>query len=267
MRINKISKDKLNEYIINEFTTRQIAKIEEVDPSYVSYLSKKYGINKYWKYSKPIINTEYFSKINTPEKAYILGFCLADSTLTNEQFSCGICLKDKEILDFFSKEIGFHVRTYNKFNKKTKTYPSANIFTRQNQILKDLRMLFGGTIKKERHFPIIAKNLEPYLVLGFFDGDGCITWGVRKDRNRIWHKISFTSSYKLLCGIQNILIKVGIPSKIYPKKDCDCFVMDICDRVSILKILNYIYKDLVILNRKYEKANALRLELGELGEA
>ena len=39
-------------------------------------------------------------------------------------------------------------------------------------------------LKKGRNLPITSKKLEPYLLQGFFDAEGCITWGYRADRNR-----------------------------------------------------------------------------------
>ena len=130
-----------------------------------------------------------------------------------------------------------------------------------------MHKLFGGRLKEERHIPIIKKELESYLVQGFFDAEGCITWGYRKDRNRLWQKISFTSKYKMLEGIQNIFIKNNISTKIRPKSKSDCHVMEICNKKEVIKILKFIYSDenFIILNRKYEKSKALRLELEGFG--
>ena len=104
-------------------------------------------------------------------------------------------------------------------------------------------------------------------MLGFFDGDGCITWGRRKDRNIIWHKVSFTSSYSILYGVQQFLFKLGITTQLKPKQNEDCFVLEFSNKTDVLKFLDYIYpnNEFIILQRKYLKANALRLELEEFG--
>ena len=133
-----------------------------------------------------------------------------------------------------------------------------------------MKMLFGGTSKDSRHIPVIPQKLEMYLLQGFFDAEGCITWGKRKDRNRVWHKVSFTSKYKMLEGIQNILYKNGIPTKLKPKSDgSDCFVIEFSSKNAVLDFLNIVYsdKDFIVLKRKYKNAQALRLELGEFGES
>ena len=103
------------------------------------------------------------------------------------------------------------------------------------------------------------------MLLGFFDGDGCLTYGHRKDRGRLWHKVSFTGSYKLLTAIQKSLEKTSITSRMYPKKGENCYVVELTSKEAILKILEYMYgdEDLIVLHRKYNKYKALRLELGE----
>ena len=132
-------------------------------------------------------------------------------------------------------------------------------------------MIIGkhGRLKKERHYPRVRKDLERYLLLGFFDADGCITWGKRKDRNKIWQKVSFTSQLHLLEGIQKMLYNnIGISSTIRPKSNEDCYIIEFSNKEDVLKFINYIYPkddDFIILQRKYLKANVLRLELEEFG--
>ena len=84
----------------------------------------------------------------------------------------------------------------------------------------------------------------------------------------MWQKVSFTSQLKLLEGIQKLLYNIGISSTIRPKSNEDCYVITFSNKDDVLKFINYIYpKDdnFFILERKYLKANALRLELEEFG--
>lgn len=218
-------------------------------------------------YKKPIYKEDYFSVIDTKEKAYILGYTLADGYINNNTIEYGCCINDKEILTFISSEIGGHVREDHYFDKKTRRFPRARLSIGNKILVKDINKLSGG-IKNDRTFPRIKKELEPYMLLGFFDGDGCLTWGQKKDRNRLWHKVSFTGSYKLLFAIQKLLVKLGISSALRPKGTENCFVLDLFSKKDVLQILSYMYgkKDLIVLHRKFNKYNALRLELGEFGE-
>lgn len=272
-----MNKKELEKYLKEGKTTREIAKLLDFSNSNVSYWIKKHGIEHLYKYSKTIyVDENMFKKIDTKEKAYIVGFLIGDGHIDKRGYvSCSISLSDKEVLKFISKNIGCHVREYYKTDKSKKIFPSASIVIGNKRMIIDFKKLFGGRLKVERRLPIIPKNLERYLLLGFFDAEGCITWGRRKDRDRVWQKISFTSHYKMLLGIQNILLKYNIASRIYPKKDSNCFVMDISSKEKVLEILDIIYPKneilsndkFIVLNRKFEKANALRLELDEFGEA
>ena len=47
----------------------------------------------------PNINETYFSEIDTKEKAYILGYLLADGYINNSTLEFGCALADKEILE------------------------------------------------------------------------------------------------------------------------------------------------------------------------
>ena len=143
----------------------------------------------------------------------------------------------------------------------------ARVAIGNQDIVKDFNKHCSS--KEAKHCPIISKELERYLVLGFFDGDGCLTWGRRKDRNRLWHKVCFTSSLRVLEGIQKILLnQCQISTIIRPKGAENCFILEFSNKKDVLKFLNFIYPDdsFVILKRKYDKAKALRLELGEFGE-
>lgn len=211
-----------------------------------------------------------FKKIDTKEKAYILGFLLADGAITkDDKLNLKISLPDREVLDFISEQTGANIQENRKMDKDKRRYPYAGIKIGQRAIVNDLKKLFGGRLKEDRRIPIIKKDLEPFMVQGFFDADGCISWGVRKDRDRIWQKVVFTSQYKLLEGIQNILVKNGISTTLRPKSNENCYVLETHNKNNVLKALDYIYQDenFIILNRKYHNANALRLELGEFGES
>jgi len=266
-----LEKQVLIDYLKQGMSTRDIAKISGEGKSNIGYWINKYGINNYMKYQKPNYKDEkYFNKIDTKEKAYILGFMLGDGHIDSlgKSFSLSVALNDKIILDFMNEELGCNVRIDTTYNKKQKKYPNATINIGNNQLVRDIKKLFGGRLKRDRRLPIIPKHLERYMVLGFFDAEGCVTWGFRKDRNRLWHKISFTSHLKMLEGIQKILLKQDIPSSIKPKSDSDCYVLEFANKNRVSMFLDYIYPNdnFIILERKYKNAQALRLELGEFGE-
>lgn len=262
----ELTKEQLQSYLEQGLSTRDIEKIIGMSSSNIRYWIHKYDLTdkinlKYQKSEKYQIN-----KIDTKEKAYMLGFIACDGCIDkNSNVELCVCKADREVLDFIAKYINQRiVLEDNSFDKSKKRFPRVR-FSRH---ISDIQTFIGGPSKKERHLPIVKDEFTRYVLLGAFDADGCITWGRRKDKNRIWHKISFTSSYNLCLTIQKILIKyVDVSSVIRPKTNCDCFVLEVCDKKSVLKILDFLYPDdsFVILKRKYYKQKALRLELEENG--
>lgn len=263
-----MDRELLEQYLNEGKTTREISYLIGKSRSTVLYWINKYGLTDKMKYAKPAYkNSKMFNKIDTPEKAYIIGYALADGYISDRIVEFGCCIADKELLQFISEYIGANYHEDMTYKPESRIFPHAEISIGNRDIVTDFNKHCSS--KEEKHCPIISKSLERYLVQGFFDGDGCITWGRRKDRNRIWQKISFTSSLKVLEGIQQILLKqCDISTTIRPKGKEKCFVLSFANKKNVLKFLNYIYPDdsFIILKRKYEKATALRLELGENGE-
>lgn len=261
-----MNKQKLIKYLNQGMTQREIAIQPDVNikKSTVGYWIKKYNLEDMMKYQKPKYNSNYFNKVDTKNKAYILGFILADSHIDTNYISLKIALVDKDILNFISEELGGNVYEHHKLDKSKRIFPHVRLRIGDSNIYKDVNKYIGGRLKKERHFPIINEELRPYLLQGFFDGDGSVMFGRRKDRNRFWQKISFTSPYKILTGVQNVLLDNDIATKIHPKSGEDTFVLEFSDRGRVLSFIKYIYPDneYIILERKFKKANALRLKLG-----
>lgn len=252
------------ENLINEGkSTREIGVILGIHHNTVSYWVKKYELQDKLNYKKT--PNYQFDKIDTKEKAYLLGFLLADSHITlDKTVEISVQMQDKEIVEYLSTILNTTVRYDKIIDKKTKRFPRARIVKKIN----DVNTFVGGRLKEGRHYPIINHQLEKYLLQGLFDADGCITWGYRKDKNRLWHKISITSSLKILIGVQQFLLKkLSISTIVRPKKNENCYVIEFANKKDVIKFLDYIYSDsFIVLQRKYLKANALRLELEENGE-
>lgn len=261
-----MSKEKLLKLLLEGKSTREIAEILNVGRSTVGYWINKYELNEYMIHHARK-KAYRFEKIDDRCKAYALGFIIADSHISNNKdVEVSVEKSDKEIIDFISKVLQSEILVDNTLNKEKRRFPRVRTVRR----IKDITKFTGGKLKNERHYPKVKNELERYMLQGFFDADGCMTWGTRKDRNRLWCKINFTSQLKLLEGVQQMLYKqLGISSSIRPKKGADCYIIEFSNKDDILKFINYIYPkdtDFIVLQRKYLKANALRLELEEFGE-
>ena len=260
----ELTKEILEKYLNCGMTNRQIAKELGYSKSNIGYFIHKFGLVE--KQEKHKLYNCRIESIDTKEKAYILGFICCDAAIDNKNIvELSVEKSDKEIIDYISKIINCRVYTDDTYNKKTRRFPR----TRACKKIPDIKTFIGGPSKQDRHFPITKKEFTRYALLGAFDSDGCLTWGKRKDKNRIWQKISFTTSLKIATGIQNVLIKeLSISTVVRPKTGENCFVLEFANRSDVLKFLDYIYPndDFIVLNRKYLKTKALRLELEENGE-
>lgn len=259
-----MDKEFLSKCLQDGMSTRDIEKICEKNRSTISYWIHKFGLVEESKYKK---EPNYsFNKIDTKEKAYALGFILADGSISTTNTEIAVCLEDKCIVDFISSVIGGNVHTSTTFDKKKRRFPRARLIKK----ITDITKFTGGMAKENRHYPRVRQDLERYLIQGLFDGDGCITWGKRKDKNRIWQKIHFVSKLGILEGVQKYLYKnLNISTVVKPKSNEDCYVLEFANREDVMKFCEHIYPDeeFIILNRKYLKYKALRLELEENGES
>lgn len=259
-----MEKNELLKLIEEGKTFKEIGAIFNMEPRTVGYWVNKYRLNNNLKYRKTVPFN--LNKIDSKELAYIIGFIAADANIDNKEcVEISVGINDIEIVQFISKVLDCNIKIDNTTNSETRRFPRA----RTSKQLNNITMLFGGRLKANRNLPVISNNLVKYLILGFFDGDGCITWGVRKDRNRLWHKISFTSSLSLLTSIQKILLKhLQISTIIRPKTNENCFILEFNNINDIIKFTNWIYDDksFIILKRKFNNTKALRLKLGEFGE-
>lgn len=254
----------LEECLQNRMSTRDIEKICDKDHRTISYWINKYNLNKMSQYNKS--ENYKFEKIDSKEKAYALGFILADAAINQTNIELSVALKDKEVVDYISNVVNGNVHCSYIYDKKTRRFPRARLIKR----IIDITKFTGGYAKADRHFPRIREDLEKYLIQGLFDADGCLTWGIRKDKNRLWQKISFTSQLKILEGVQKYLInKLQISTILRPKVNENCYILEFSSLKDVLHFCNHIYSDenFIILKRKYLKYKALRLELEENGES
>lgn len=123
-------------------------------------------------------NHTYFQKINTQNKAYILGFICADGSIHTKKgnLSLGIELqkRDKDVLSFIKKEINYNGPFYRSYHKN-KEYCKLKIYGKEfvSHIINhglDNQKTYNLEMPKS-----IPKNLIRHFIRGLFDGDGCLS--------------------------------------------------------------------------------------------
>lgn len=205
-------------------------------------------------------NQNYFENIDTPQKAYLLGFIATDGCIhkpkQEKQDILRICIQenDKEILDLFKKELDTNKPIKLEERTATKHYVSLEISSQK--IVDDIRALgidYAKTYKCV--IPNISKELFPHFIRGYFDGDGSI---VIKDK---LYSCSIVGYYRNLVLLKDFLdsknIFCGLNEAKSRKYNSGKFGQLACtDKITNYCFLKLIYSDCgqFRLTRKYERA-------------
>ena len=185
--------------VVELYKTKSIKDIAEKVNTYpykISLILKKNGIKpkskfKGWKK----INDEFLDIIDTEEKAYILGFFIADGSIKEEldkrdngkryRLSFSNSIDDKEIIELIHEKICpenkiqyFH-NTKDGSNRK----PQLTLQWTSNHMKDTLMEKYGILPRKTYDIDYklpensVPENLFRHFVRGFIDGDGTINGG------------------------------------------------------------------------------------------
>ena len=123
-------------------------------------------------------NENYFNIIDSPHKAYLLGFITADGAIIGKyNSSCAIEVheKDKALIEFAQAQINPDAMITKCFTEKKHNY---RINFSSKQMCQDLKK-YGIVPNKSKIIEKIPEELIPsdllrYYFRGLIDGDGCI---------------------------------------------------------------------------------------------
>lgn len=131
------------------------------------------------------VNHEYFDKIDTEYKAYILGLIYADGSIIqpkgNRQMNLRIAIQEEDgyILEKFAIEAaGGQMKTMNPPAVQSKGWKKRRIVSIVSDKLCKKLIELGCNPNKSRvgmTFPKLDNQLIRHFIRGFLDGDGCIT--------------------------------------------------------------------------------------------
>lgn len=129
------------------------------------------------------VNEDFFQVIDTEEKAYCLGFFLADGSFIENGIKFDQTEKDKCVLDYIKEvmNITSEIKTYEErqLTIGNKTYHSKKMcrLTSNHKKLQDDLKNLGIQNNKTYNFTSlkVPNHLWGDFMRGFLDGDGCIT--------------------------------------------------------------------------------------------
>lgn len=233
-------------------------KIKEIACKYqilirrVFSVLRKRGIPSRLLSKRPKFNENIFENIDNQEKAYWLGFLMADGYVTKNRL--GISLKDGEMIYKFRSFLGNdQIPIVDRPNcKGVINQKCINIYS--PKLIGDVKKY--GLIENKVFRTQILNIPENYIkdfIRGYFDGDGCLY----KRETEINPEITISScSQYILLQIQTILQKNNIirNNKNYISKSKNCSNFRIRNTKEAMKFLDFIYQNSTIyLPRKYIK--------------
>ena len=177
----RLPKEKIIQLYISGLSTHKIAKIYSCSPPTISSLLKEAGIvvkSNVETVKLYAINATFFDSIDTPDKAYFLGFIAADGYVNNKYQQLRITLHkdDIEVLENLKKAIGYTGQIKHRLMKSgNKWYTRVDLCMVNKHIVDSLNKL--GIIQKKSlvlQFPIIDSILYADFLRGYFDGDGSV---------------------------------------------------------------------------------------------
>lgn len=211
---------------------------------------------------KHILNEHKFDKIDTEEKAYWLGFIMADGYIENESRLSFILQKKPDELNLLLRLQSF-LETDNYINERTiydkRDFVSESyIFRVTSKVLcKRLKQLKVVTQKtgKECIPRGVPKRLYRHFIRGFFDGDGSL--GKSVNRNYLRMKIGSCSLLILEQIRDYVQEKTGYRISIYEDKKYKkmFYLLESNSKYAVAEFCKLIYRrSKIYLERKFNQA-------------
>jgi len=241
---------KLNRSKYSTYTKAKSLNLRVTEERSRELQSKSQQENNLKKYSP----REYLNP-KTSEVAYFLGYFWADGNLikrNTHKSSISLVCEDADYLYSIIKRIKGNVwnvsdstssYSIDKFNNKKQVKNQKLIKTYSIELFSFLEKMDFGIKSKtsfKKIFNVIPKKLKSYFILGYFDGDGCIT--IYKNKGRV----QFSSTYDYdWSEISKFLLENNIEFRIGNKinKNGKCSLLTINKQKSLIIFYDLIYKN------------------------
>lgn len=207
-------------------------------------------------------NENYFEIIDTPEKAYWLGFIYADGFITrktNGSAVFGLTLAEEEPLIKLNQclESNKPIGKYKKVNGYNPNSVEYKLAFCSDKMVSDLEK--HGCVERKTFklkFPNLDEDLIPHFIRGYFDGDGSVFLYIQKANSIEYIMLGVT-----ICGIKSFLDDlskhIGFENCIYKdkRKETDCYSIKLASNSRCLRFYHYLYNNAnnMYLSRKKNK--------------
>lgn len=247
-------------HYIEKLSGVQMAKIAGISKTQLYFWMKRNGIA----YDRQISNdskkkyTEniyHFDTIDSEEKAYWLGFLMADGCIRKYILQLSLGRIDRDHLQKFLNALHSDRNIYDYeqvFAEGGKIHQMSRIRVNSVHIIRKLRSYgFEEQKSMKEALPDLRPDLTRHFIRGYFDGDGCFTHGIRK-RGGEYCSAKILGGKDFLKKIAKIINRNNISLNFRQKKD-DLYEVSMSHNQAV-EFLNYIYQDATIyLERKFKK--------------
>ncbi len=243
-------------YINQQMNKRQIAKILNVSESCIRENMKTLNIETDDKISRKRLyhyKHDYFSSIDSQDKAYWIGFIHADGFIRNTKnkynssekyLSFQLARKDKSHLQKFIDAIQSDIPIKDgQTNLNGKIFLNSSIRIRNVHIVNDLINLgfSPGNKLNNNVIPNIPKQYVRDFIRGLFDGDGCISpyYDTHKRQCCSWCVVASKS----VCEFVAKIFKNELQINMTLLPDSGIYRVETSTSSSILKIMSWLYEN------------------------
>lgn len=259
--MRKLFTKEQEDFMINNYLSMEYKEIGEILGFTERQIRGRLNNMGYTKNRK--INYDYFNNIDTPLKAYFLGYIYADGYIVynkqkrNYEFAMELQSEDSYILERLNSELGglniISTKAPEKrmiCNNMCQKHETKLLRIYSKDLVENLIKNGIETNKTQKIiYPVVNDNLFFDFLRGYIDGDGCF-W---KYKNHYYMHITCASKEPLEY-IKNELLKYNIITHLYKETDKKYRLM--CVNIKEMKkLVTHIYYEdgLLCLCRKFEK--------------
>lgn len=163
-------KDHIDHYLtMAELSAKYNIPILRIQRNFTKYkLSWRKSLQK-----NNAIHTGFLENIDTPLKAYFLGWMYSDGSVSARNIRIAIQKPDEEVLQLFHQAFG-GVLKYYPAKERQQAQAVLEIYSNPDAQYLIKLGCFPNKSYVGMMFPKLEFYLYRYFILGFFDGDGCI---------------------------------------------------------------------------------------------
>ncbi len=199
------------------------------------------------------VNENFFKKIDSEGKAYLLGAFFSDGNIAKNKNYISISSNDKDLIKTFKKLI--------KTNHPIYCYKKSFSLILCNKTLKESLIKLGLMPAKSYHelsIPNLSKKLIRHFIRGVYDGDGSYYLSSHENKYTYLYASLSCNSLNFSNQIKKLLEKelnINFHKVRLDKKPMQhqCYQLRLSRQQDVKKFINYLYKDSnYCLKRKYD---------------